>query len=328
MVGGITGVLGYGLAVAGFASIGYLIAAPEPGHRRLQRPGRRTGTPAADEAHGASRGKLPGSPLRRCATSIAVGIALAALTAWPAMLVIGAAGTWFLPRLLTSDGGAAAQIAKIEAIATFAEMLRDTLSAAAGLGHAIAAAAGCAAAPISTEAKQLAVMVQDRTVPLERALRIFADQLADPAADEIVIALMFAARNSASDLASLLSDLAGHIRAEAAMSRRVLVAGARTHTAVRLITAVTLGMGVVLFTCGGHLMAPYATLLGQCVLLLVSGLFAAGYLWLMRLSRPNIPPRLLRGADASAQTAARVPAQMRVASDQPLLGPAVTDAGL
>jgi tight adherence protein B len=314
VVSGLVRLAGEGLAVAGFAAVGYVVATPEPGRWRQQRTDRPPEVTPSGRSSRRFRDLLPPDRLGwRIVGSLAAGIVLAVVTSWPAMLLIGWAGAWFLPRLLAGDGGAQAQIAKVEAIATFTELLRDTLSAAAGLGQAIGAAATSAPGPIAPAAKRLAVMLQDRTVPAERALREFADRLADPMSDEVVIALMFAARNSASDLAGLLSNLALHARAEAAMRRRILLASARTQTAVRLITAVTAGMGLVLFVFGGRLMAPYRSLLGQLVLLAIAGLFACGYRWLAHLARPSVPPRLLRAADAARSKDLRVPAPRRPA---------------
>ena len=234
-----------------------------------------------------------GTLRRRVALSVGTGIALALATSWPVLGPIGFAGAWFLPELLRSDGGAAAKIEKVSAIAALTEMMRDTLNAAAGLGQAITAAARNAPDPIAAEARALAAVLEDRTVPIDKALRAFGHRLADPTGDLVVIALSYAARNSARDLAPLLADLADAARAEAAMRVRIGVARARTRTAVRVITTVVLGLGTVLYFFDASFLALYGTAIGQLVLLGISGLFAAGFAWLARLSRPTEQPRLL-----------------------------------
>lgn len=251
--------------------------------------------------HPAARGYRRRAPLRRILLSAGTGITLLAITSWPVLLPVGAAAAWFLPNLLRADGGSESKIEKVEAIATFAEMMRDTLNAAAGLGQAISAAARCASDSIAAEAQELAAAIEDRTVPMDRALRTFGDKLADPAGDLVVIALTYAARNSARDLAAMLSDLADAARSEAAMRVRIGIARTRTRTAVRLITGVTLGLGAVLYVFDDPFLAPYAGTLGQLALLTISTLFATGFAWLTRLSRPTEQPRLLRSASSTDQ---------------------------
>ncbi|WP_169739942.1 type II secretion system F family protein [Actinospica robiniae] len=237
--------------------------------------------------------RAAGALARRVLLSAGTGIALALVTSWPVLLPIGFAGALFLPEVLRSDGGASAKIDKVSAIAALTEMMRDTLNAAAGLGQAITAAARNAPDPIAAEARELAAVIEDRTVPIDKALRAFGHKLADPTGDLVVIALSHAARNSARDLAPLLADLARAARAEAAMRVRIGVARARTRTAVRVITGVVLGLGVVLYVFDASFLAFFGAPIGQLVLLGISGLFAAGFAWLARLSRPTEQPRLL-----------------------------------
>lgn len=271
--------------------------------------------------------RRPGSPARRTPVGraprlrvlvcLGAGAALFALTSWPVLLPVGAAGAWFLPGLLRLDGGAAAKIARVDGIATFTEMMRDTLNAAAGLGQAVTAAARCAPEPIAAEAGELAAVIEDRTVPLDAALRDFGQRLADPTGDLVVLALAYAARNSARDLAPLLADLAEAARAEAAMRVRIAVARSRTRTAVRVITAVVLGLGTLLYVFDGAFLNPYGTAIGQLALLAISVLFATAFGWLARLARPTGQPRLLApdsGEDhppAVAGDVVRLPAPRR-----------------
>lgn len=259
------------------------------------------GTSGPDGTPGRKPRPSRSMPLVRLLICAGTGVGLLLITSWPVLLPIGSAAAWFLPELLRSDGGSAAKIAKVESIATFAEMMRDTLNAAAGLGQAISAAARCATGPIAPEARRLAAAIEDRA-PIDQALRSFGDELADPAGDLVVLALTYAARNSASDLAGLLSDLADAARAEAAMRVRIGVARARTRTAVRMITGVTLGLGAVLYAFDESFLAPYSTALGQLGLLAISILFAIGFGWLARLSCPTEQPRLLRSEPPTGGT--------------------------
>jgi Flp pilus assembly protein TadB len=279
--------VGAGLAAAVLAVL------PKAPARSADAPGPAGVRP--QDAHGSALGAVvSGALVRRVLLCVGAGIALALVTSWPVLALIGAAGAWFLPGLLRSDGGAGALIERVGAVAGFTEMLRDTLSAAAGLGQAVSAASRCVPGPIAPQARELAAVIEDRTVPLDKALRHFGVELADPSGDLVALALMHAARNGARDLAPLLSDLAQAARDEAAMRVRINVAQARIRTTVRLITGVVIGLGTLLYAFDGAFLAPYGTALGQLALLFISGLFAAGFAWLARLSRPVELSRLLR----------------------------------
>ena len=78
-------------------------------------------------------------------------------------------------------------MARTEAIATWTEMLRDTIAAAHGLEAAIAATSPVAPGPIHDEIGALAARLQHTS--LDTGLRGLADDLAHPIADLVVAAL-------------------------------------------------------------------------------------------------------------------------------------------
>ena len=78
--------------------------------------------------------------------------------------VIGAGAAFGLPRLLRQTSGAVS-IAKIEAVATWTEMLQGTLAASAGLGQAIMATADLSPAPIRPATEQLAAQLRAGIAP-------------------------------------------------------------------------------------------------------------------------------------------------------------------
>ena len=134
--------------------------------------------------------------------------------------------------------------ARSEALAVWAEMLRDTIAAHAGLREAIAVTARVAPLPIRAEVQALAVRAERE--PLTVALRRFAVEVADPVADLIVAALVIAADRQAHRLAELLSQIAAAAREQAAMRIRVETGRARTYASSRALVAITFGLAVVL----------------------------------------------------------------------------------
>ncbi|WP_410648564.1 type II secretion system F family protein [Amycolatopsis sp. cmx-4-54] len=230
--------------------------------------------------------------LLRLAVAVGVGALTGAATGWVVGAVLAAAGAWFLPRLVGPDRAHARRVARIEAIASWTEMLRDVLSAAAGLEQAILATAPLAPAAIRGEVTTLTARLESgqRLAP---ALRALARELDDPTADLVLAALVLAAEHQARQLGDLLGSLATTAREQAAMRMRVETGRARTRTSVRVIVATTLtfAAGVVVFNRA--YLDVYNTATGQLVLLLIGALFAAGFAWLARIATGGRQPRVL-----------------------------------
>jgi Flp pilus assembly protein TadB len=143
----------------------------------------------------------------RVAAILVTAAVVVAATRWPAGTVLAGLAAWFLPRVLGPDREHARVLDRIEAIASFTEMLRDTISAAAGLEQAILAAEPVAPAPIREHVVLLAARIR-RGQQRPEALRAFAAETVDPAADLVIAALLLAAEQQARDLAQLLGSLA------------------------------------------------------------------------------------------------------------------------
>jgi tight adherence protein B len=228
----------------------------------------------------------------RVAGTLVTAAVVAAVTRWPSGTVLAGLAAWFLPRALGPDREHARALERIEAIATFTEMLRDTISAAAGLEQAILAAEPVAPAPVREHVVLLAARIR-RGQRLPAALRAFAAETADPTADLVVAALLLAAEQQARDLAQLLGSLADSARQHAVMRMRVAAGRARVRTAARIIIAVTMLLVIGLLAWSRAFLQPYGTPAGQLMLLVVGACFAAGFWWLHRISVMGSDPRLL-----------------------------------
>jgi Flp pilus assembly protein TadB len=240
---------------------------------------------------------LRSRPVRAAHSSGAViaGLGVGVVTGWPVGGLLAALAVWLLPGLVASGRAEAARTVRIEAIAGWAEMLRDTLSGAAGLEQALLATAPIAPAPIRLEVTTLAAALQSGA-RLTDALDELADELADPTGDLVVTALQLAATRQARQLADLLGRLATAAHDHAALRLRTTAARAQSRTSVRIIigTTVFMAAGMVLLTHGYA--APYRTVAGQLVLLVIGGLFGGAYWWLGRMNRIPAPDRLLQPA--------------------------------
>ena len=231
-------------------------------------------------------------PSRQAGAGALAAVLVGVGTRWPVAAVLTGLAVWLLPALFGHDRAHRSTVTRIEAVATWAERLRDTLAAAAGIEQAIHATAGAAPAAIRTEVSALAA----RLTAGERigtALRRFGDDLADPTADLVVAALVLAVEQQARHLGELLGALAAAARAQAQLRLRVSAARARTRTSVRVILATTLAMAAGLVVLNRGYLAPYDTVAGQLVLTVVGVLFAVAMGWLARIARMEPLARLL-----------------------------------
>ena len=213
---------------------------------------------------------------RKLTVCVGVGVTAGLVTGWPVATLASGLAAWWLPTLLGPDRSTARSLARTEAVATFTEILRDTLSAASGIEQAVRSACAAAPAAIAVEAHRLARRVEDQQ-DLASALVTFADEVQDPTADIVVVCLVHAIRNSARDLSGLLGSLAATARDHAAARKRAQAARVQVRTSVRIVTAVTAGMLGALFVLDRTFLSPYGTASGQFVLACGLSLFAAGY---------------------------------------------------
>jgi Flp pilus assembly protein TadB len=230
---------------------------------------------------------------RRLAVCVVVGLVVAVVTRWPVAALLSALAAWTLPVIIGPDRDHARRVARIEAIATWTEMIRDNLAGAAGLEQAITASAIEAPEAIRDDVQRLALRLQ-RGWPLTRALRELAGELADPTGDAIVRGLLQAARGSAAQLGEVLSELAAAGRAKVASRQRVAASRKRNRTSARVIVAATLAMAVLLALIDRTFLRPFDTATGQLVLLVgVGGCFAAAFWGMARLMRDRDTARFL-----------------------------------
>jgi hypothetical protein len=184
-------------------------------------------------------------------------------------------------------------------------MLRDTLSAAAGLEQAIVTTAVVAPFPIRTEVLSLAAALErERLVP---ALRAFANDLADPTGDLVVAALVLAAGHQARKLSDVLGSLAGAARDEAAMQLRIEAGRARIRTSTNVVVGSTLFFAAGLIVLNRSYHNPFGTALGQAVLAVIGLLFGGAFWWLDKMGRHSAPERFLAPPKSPAMSGAIAP---------------------
>lgn len=227
------------------------------------------------------------------------GLLAGAVTGWVVGGLLAAMATWSLPRLLGSASSEQARAARVEGIAGWTEMLRDTLAAAAGMEQTILATAPTAPKAVRPYVLALAERLE-RGERLAPSLRRLAGDLADPSADLVIAALILASEHQARQLSALLSELAAPARAQVEMCRRVEASRARTRTTMRVVVSTTMSFASGLIILNPEFLRPYDSVTGQLVLLLIGALFTTAFTWLSRMARLEEPDRFLTALDSIA----------------------------
>ena len=217
------------------------------------------------------------------------------VTGWPVGGLLAGVAAAAGPSLIGAKARRRQAVARIEAIAGWAEQLRDVMAAADGIQSAILTSAPLAPEPIRREVGRLA----DRLVQQERlsvALRRFADEVGHPLTDMIVSSLLIASERQGR-LADLLGEVAASARATATMRLRVEAARARTYVTTRLIIGVTIAIATWLVLVRREYLAPFDSIGGQVMLVVIGAVFAVSGVLMQRMARPDEPARLLAGTD-------------------------------
>jgi len=199
-------------------------------------------------------------------------------------------------------GGAAGErraMARLEALATWTESLRDTIAGAVGLEQAIPSSLRVAAPSLQEPLARLVDRLHTR-VPMPEALRRLADDLDDPSADLIIGALIINARLRGPGLRDLLGALSTAVREELDVRRKINAERRTTRRSAQIVVLVSVGLALGLAVLNPGYVHVYDSPLGQLVLAVVVALYAAGFVWMRKLATFDAPERLLAsGGDGS-----------------------------
>ena len=265
-------------ALAGGAGAGLLIAVAGL-----------TGRPLLGDSSTIRERAISSQALGRLAVVTLVALLVLVATGWVVGAFLAALAAWALPRLLGGKAARQSAIGRTEAVATWTEMIRDSIVAASGLEEAIVATASVAPSAIAPEVRALVRRLGHERLP--EALIAFGEDVHHPSGDLVVAALVIASRLEASDLSSLLSRLAEATRGEARMRVRVDVGRTRVRTATKVIVGVVACAILFLAVLNRSYLTVYDSAGGQIVLAFVGGTFALGGWLLARMAAIDMPER-------------------------------------
>lgn len=246
----------------------------------------------------------PVRPIRPSRTRIAItsrtrGLLLAGLglgvldwivTGWVLAVLIAPVAVIGLPTLLAAPP-AATQINRLEAMEEWTRSLAGVLTVGIGLEQALVATVRSTPAPIKSEATRLVSRLRARW-DTETALRAFADELDDATGDLIAANLILAARRRGAGLSSVLEGLAESVAADVRARRQVEADRAKPRSTARWVTVISVCVLVVLAVSGSYV-KPYASPIGQVILVVLLAAYVATLVWMRRMATGKPLPRFL-----------------------------------
>jgi Flp pilus assembly protein TadB len=227
--------------------------------------------------------------------SLVGALVVGAVTRWPVAGMVAAVAPFALPAILRSTSSRNTT-RRTEAVAVWTELLRDTLTASAGLAQAIVATAGVAPDEIREPVAHLADRIMSGA-SLDDALRVFGLEVNEPSAEQVVSALRLAVSSRAQRLVDLLSALADSTREEVAMRLRVEASRASARSGVRTVIWFSSGFVLLLMIVAHSYLAPFGSATGQLVLAFVGASYGTGLALMVRFVQPTSSARLSRSAN-------------------------------
>jgi tight adherence protein B len=234
----------------------------------------------------------------RMALAVSSAFIMWVLAPWPVAILLAALGGMATPTIVGARKRRDASVAKTEAVAAWAEQLRDTIGSSAGLQQAIAVTSRLAPTQIRSEVRDLALGM--RRSPLPDVLRRFAAEVDDPSADQVAVALILASERRGQNLTALLGDVAEAARDEATMRMRTETARAQSYSDAKAVTLIVLGVFGLLLVFSDDYLAAFGSPMGQLILAVVGGMWAFAIYGLAQLSKVRRPARLLALSDTAA----------------------------
>ncbi|MGC3995456.1 MAG: type II secretion system F family protein [Propionicimonas sp.] len=266
--------------------------APEPPPKPVRRPRRVASFWRA----------LPARRRAAVLVALAAGLVAGLLTGWLVLAVLLPGAVLGLPVLLATSPETQ-RIARLDGIAEWTRNLSGVLTAGQGLEQALIASLRSTPQAVRPEVSVLVARLRGRW-PTEAALRAFAADIDDATGDLVAAALILGASKRGPGLAAVLTGLAESTAADVRARRQIEADRAKPRATAHWVTVLSAGVLAVL-ALSGQFLAPYASPIGQAVLLVLLGCYAACLAWMRRMAAAPPPPRFLSGSSEFAKAEAR-----------------------
>lgn len=230
---------------------------------------------------------------------IAAGVVIALATGWLVAVIVVPVTVAGVP-LLLSKPSAAAQIARLDAMEEWTRNLAGVLTVGVGLEQAMAATLRSTPAPIRPDVTRLVGRLRARWTTRD-AIHAFADDLDDATGDLIAANLLLGADRRGPGLAPVLEALAESVAADVDARRKVEADRNKPRSSARIVTAISL-VALVALVLTGDYVQPYATPLGQLILLVLLSAYGAMLVWMRAMAATKPTPRFLTASGGFRRT--------------------------
>lgn len=227
----------------------------------------------------------------RLAAGLAVGLIVWALTGWAAAVVLVPGAALLVPHLLGAPPNR-----EVELLAALDRWVR-TIAAMLPTGRSVAdavRASGRTAPELLREPLAVAIARLEERWPTRDALLAMADDLASPDADAVLAALVLAAHRGGTGATASLAALSDSIADRLSALREIEAERAKPRVVVRQVTVISLVAVGAAALFGRDFFAPYATGLGQVIVVALAGAYTTSLLLMRRLATPPVRARILR----------------------------------
>lgn len=229
---------------------------------------------------------------------VAAGLLAWVTTGWVIAVIVLPAALAGIPYVL-GFSGRATLIPRLEAMEEWTRSLAGVLTVGVGLEQALKVTLHSTPEAIRPEVTLLVARLNARW-PVEAALRAFADDLDDSTGDIVVFYLLSGARQRGPGLANVLEALATSVAEDVRNRRAVEADRAQPRATARWVTLITVGVMAAMVLLRASYIDTYKSGLGQTLLFLLLGIYAACLVWMQRTARGSTVPRFLTAAATTA----------------------------
>lgn len=262
--------------------------------------------------------KLPGTPVKhrqgplsrriaqmprrtriRALIALLAGVAVAVLTGFVLAVVALPAAVIGLPFLLSpARGGSSPE--RLQGLEEWTRGLSGRLTIGMGLDSALKRSLSTTPEVIRPEVTRLVNRLWSDWA-VDRALRVFADEIDDEVGDFIALNLVLAATNSGgAGLADTLDGIAESVAATVRARRSIAADQQKPRTTATVVTVISIAVLVYMFLNGSYVQ-PYTTAMGQVILLVLGTAYVAILLWMRSMSKPPKSTRLMIGPEGGGR---------------------------
>ena len=249
--------------------------------------------------------EVSGTVLIWVAASLVAGLLGWLASGWPAVGLAAVALVWVFKFWLRAKRERDVYFKTTEAVSTWIDMVKDSLSGGAGLSQAIESTVPVAPTILRPHVVRLAT--EQRTMSQSAALRRFADAVAHPTSDLVAQALITASEHQGRDVPKLLAKTSEQARARNAAVLQTESERAQLYTEAWIMVGAIGLLGTIITLVARDYFAPYDTVLGQLVLTGLMAVVVGSIASLVHAGRPQKELRLLAvpGQAGSQRTDAR-----------------------